>query len=145
MRHRWPGFHIGIRCFWLVTLATGALVGLGLPRAFANPLPAQASPVLRPAHAPMTAVAFAALLAKLQRLSFGDEQLELARAAVHRGHYFTCTQATQLMRASAFADDQVKIAATLYPRLVDLENSGQLLSTLARESDRQKLRSLVGP
>jgi hypothetical protein len=114
----------------------GAVGFLSLPAAARSPAPT----------APLTAIgasAFAELLAKMQRLSFGDEKLGLARAA-GRGNFFTCEQITQLMRTSAFADDQVKIGAALYNKAVDPQNFLQLTSTLAGQSDRDKLRQLVG-
>ncbi len=91
----------------------------------------------------MTRVAFAGLLMRLQRKSFADEQLGFVRDSVLRGDYFTCEQAGQLMRVAALGDDQVKIAATLYPHLVDPENFAQLLALLPLTSDRLALRSLV--
>ena len=93
---------------------------------------------------PMTKAAFAELLKELQRRSFSDEKLNLARDAVTGGAYFTCEQVGQMMRTASFGDDQVKIAATLYPRIVDPQNFIQLTSILTFESDRQKLRQLVG-
>ena len=123
----------------LLFLAAGAPLGPAGP-AWAAPA---APPAVQPAPPPMTRAAFATLLMQLQRRSFGDEQLGLLRDALRRGHYFTCEQAGQLMRASALSDDQVKIAAALYPQIIDPENFSQLVSMLSRESDRQKLRTLV--
>lgn len=106
------------------------------------PTPPQSPPYVGPA--PMRGIAFADLLARMQRLSFGDEKVGLARDAASSGNYFTCEQVSQLMKSSAFADEQVKIAAALYPRVVDPQNFVQLTSTLTFDSDRDKLRQLVG-
>ena len=48
------------------------------------------------------------------------------------------------MKTSAFGDEQVKIGAMLYPRAVDPQNFMQMTAALTFESDRQKLRRLLG-
>jgi hypothetical protein len=114
------------------------------------PSPPTASTFTPPPSSPappspaMTQTTFVGLLTKMQRLSFGDEKLGLARDAATSGNFFTCEQVMQLMQTSAFADEQIKIGATLYKRVVDPQNFVQLTSTLAFESDRDKLRQLVG-
>jgi hypothetical protein len=108
------------------------------------PLPPPPPPPPLTSPLPMRNTAFADLLTRMQRLSFGDEKIGLARDAVSSGNFFTCEQVSQLMKTSAFADEQVKIAAALYPRVVDPQNFVQLTSTLTFDSDRDKLRQLVG-
>jgi hypothetical protein len=111
-----------------------------------GPAPPPVAPLAGPSGppTPLGKAAFGGLLKQLQRLSFSDEKLSLTRDAVSSGYSFTCEQVAQLMRTSAFGDDQVKIAATLYPRIVDPQNFIQLTSILTFETDRQKLRQLVG-
>jgi hypothetical protein len=77
-------------------------------------------------------------------LSFSDEKQNFARDLVSSGYYFTCEQIVQLMKTSAFGDEQVKIGAMLYPRAVDPQNFMQMTAALTFESDRQKLRRLLG-
>ena len=81
---------------------------------------------------------------QVQRKSFGDEKLQLVRDASAGGHHFTCEQVGQLMRTTGQGDEQVQIAAALYPRLVDPENFGRLIVTLTAPGDQDKLRRLVG-
>ena len=87
---------------------------------------------------------FGQILSRMQRLSFSDEKQNYVRDLITGGHHFTCEQIVQLMRTTAFSDDQVKIGAVLYPRAVDPQNFMQLTSSLTFESDRQKLRRLIG-
>lgn len=98
----------------------------------------------QPQIMPVSPGQFGPLLSQLQRLSFSDEKQNYVRDLVNSGYYFTCAQIVQLMKTSAFGDEQVKIASTLYPRAVDPENFMQLTSSLTFESDRQKLRRLIG-
>lgn len=126
-------------------LGQPALYG-GPPGAYAPPgaQPGPPPPPLPGPPVPIGKAEFNGLLKQLQRLSFSDEKLNLARTTVSSGYAFTCEQVGQLMRTSAFGDDQVRIAATLYPRIIDPQNFIQLTSILTFESDRQKLRQLVG-
>ena len=87
---------------------------------------------------------FGQRLSQMQRLSFHDEKINFARDLVNSGYYFTCEQIVQLMKTSAFGDEQVKIGSTLYQRAVDPQNFMQMTSALTFESDRQKLRRLLG-
>lgn len=121
-------------------LAAASILALPLgPPASAHP-PA----ISAPAPVPLGKAAFEGLLKQLQRLSFSDEQLTLAREAARGGAFFTSDQVGQLMRTSAFGDNQVRLAAALYPHVVDPQNFAQLASILTFESDRQKLRQLAG-
>jgi hypothetical protein len=101
--------------------------------------PPQPQPVM-----PMAPGAFAQALAQMQRLSFSNEKVNYANDLASSGNYFTCEQIAQLMRAASFGDDQVKIGATLYKNAVDPQNFTVLTTTLTFESDRQKLRRLLG-
>ena len=93
---------------------------------------------------PMTPPQFQGLLNRVQRLSFSDEKINAVQDAVRSGSYFTCEQIVQLMRTSAFGDDQVKLGALLYPHAVDPQNFPLLTSALTFESDRQRLRKACG-
>ena len=93
---------------------------------------------------PMTPSQFQGLLNRVQRLSFSDEKINAVQDAVRSGSYFTCEQIVQLMRTSAFGDDQVKLGALLYPHAVDPQNFPLLTSALTFESDRQRLRKACG-
>lgn len=116
--------------------------------AFTNSAPAAtaASSALTsaPPRAQLGKAAFEGLLRQLQRLSFSDEKLTLAREAASGGAVFSCDQVGQLMRTMAFGEDQVKLAAALYPQVVDPQNFAQLAAILTLDSDRQKLRQLAG-
>lgn len=104
------------------------------------PPPVYQQPAVMPVHPGQ----FGQLLSQMQRLSFSDEKLNYSRDLVNSGYYFTCEQIVQMMKTSAFGDEQVKIGSTLYPRAVDPQNFMQMTSALTFESDRQKLRRLIG-
>ena len=106
--------------------------------------PGYPAPAPVPVVAPMAPAAFGGALAQMQRLSFSDEKVNYARDLVSSGNYFTCDQIAQLMRTASFGDDQVKIAAMLYKNAVDPQNFTALTTTLTFESDRQKLRRMLG-
>lgn len=98
----------------------------------------------QPQVMPVPPSQFGSILSGLQRLSFSDEKQNYVRDLARSGYYFTCEQIVQLMKTSAFGDDQVKIGAALYPHAVDPQNFMQMTSSLTFESDRQKLRRLIG-
>jgi hypothetical protein len=98
----------------------------------------------QPQVMPVPPSQFGSLLSGLQRLSFSDEKQNYVRDLAKSGYYFTCEQIVQLMKTSSFGDDQVKIGSALYPRAVDPQNFMQMTSSLTFESDRQKLRRLIG-
>lgn len=104
----------------------------------------QQQQVPAPTGMPMAPAAFHGALAQMQRLSFSDEKVNHARDLVSSGNYFTCDQIAQLMRTASFSDDQIKIASTLYRNAVDPQNFIALTTSLTFESDRQKLRRLLG-
>lgn len=93
---------------------------------------------------PMPPATFNQYLQQMQNLSFSDEKIRMAQDLLNAGHYFSCNQIMQLMRTSAFGSDQVKIASTLYRRVVDPQNFPILVNSLTFESDRNKLRRAVG-
>lgn len=98
MTDRWTRFFDCRRsrwALWLVALTTAVAVESGATVAVAQAGPP--SVVTQAPHAALTPAAFAGLLMRLQRKSFGDEQLGFVRSSVTRGDYFTCAQAGQLM------------------------------------------------
>lgn len=98
-----------------------------------------------PGPMPMSPPEFDALMAKLQRSAFSDQKTRMLQDHLQSGGtYFTCEQIVRVMRTTAFGSEQVKIGALLYPRAVDPQNFPELTSSLTFESDRQKLRQLVG-
>jgi hypothetical protein len=114
------------------------------PPVYQQPPPPPPPVYQQPQLAPVGSGQFGSLLQQMQRLSFSDEKLNYARDLVNSGYYFTCEQIVQLMKTSSFGDEQVKIGSTLYPRAVDPQNFMLMTSSMTFESDRQKLRRLIG-
>jgi len=59
------------------------------------------------------------------------------------GRYFTCDQASQLLRHFSFDPDRVKAAVTLYPQLVDVENFHRVLEVFTFESSRKTVMERI--
>lgn len=88
--------------------------------------------------------AFQALLSQMQLLAFGDEKVRLARDAAQAGVRLSCREIAQLMATTAFPDEQVEIAAALYPQAKDPQGLHALLSALPMHADRERLRRHLG-
>jgi hypothetical protein len=86
----------------------------------------------------------AQLLSQLGQTAFIEDKLALLRDAVRAGLRLSCADIAQAMRTTAFADDQVEIAALLYPRALDPENVAALLAVLPFPADQRALRTLLG-
>jgi hypothetical protein len=93
---------------------------------------------------PMAPDRFDRLVAQVQQAMYQDAQLRMVKDAARSGNWFTCQQIVRLMHVSPYGSAQVQIAAALYPQAVDPQNFTDLLAALIYESDRQRLRQLVG-
>jgi hypothetical protein len=117
----------------LVELATA---GFASP----EPGPTPSQLVIEP-NMPMDDKAFAGLLAAVGDESFSDDQLGLIQGAAGSNH-FTCAQVAALMETFSFSTDQVQVARTLRPRIVDPENSHLLNAPLDFSSDKDAVQAL---
>lgn len=125
------------------------LLALGLGSLLCLPAQAQAR---RPLRRPLVLLTgdllppapVALLLSQLGQTAFIEEKMELLRGAVRAGLRLFCADIAQAMRTTAFADDQVEIAALLYPRARDPENVAALLAVLPFPADQRALRTLLG-
>ncbi|MCS6913884.1 MAG: DUF4476 domain-containing protein [Myxococcales bacterium] len=89
---------------------------------------------------------FRALLASMHRLAFGDEKVRLAREAAQAGVRLSCRHIAELMRTTGQVDEQVEIAAALYPLAQDPEAIGEILAVISLPADQERLRQrLAGP
>ena len=106
-----------------------------------NPEPETAPAVTGPES--MSKQSFSNLLQAVEGEGFAKGKLRVIREAAG-GNFFTVLQLRTLMRKFSFADGKVKAAAALHPRLVDPSNFFQVYQELNFDSDKKKLRKLVG-
>jgi hypothetical protein len=88
---------------------------------------------------------FAALLMQFERLPFGRDKLQLARAASQASVRLFCHEIARLLSTTAFPDEQVEIAALFYRTAWDPENLPTLLVALPSPADRQRLMERLSP
>lgn len=106
-------------------------------------------PRLQPAPPPppepqaMDTSDFAALMKALRTESFAKGKLVVLREAVRHNH-FQVAQLRRIMREFSFADGKLQAAAAVHPVLVDPNNFYKVYQDLQFESDKQKLRQMIG-
>ena len=92
---------------------------------------------------PMEDQAFAELLTRVRKLTSSAARLGLLEDVVHEGKSFSCKQIVQMMKVPISSELKIRIAATMYARVVDPDHASELMSALYHESDRQQLRELL--
>lgn len=70
-----------------------------------------------------------------------DRHTRIALAA--RRHLFTVEQAVSMMKLFVMGDERIRIATTLYYRLVDPEHFDQVYAALDFDSDRRRLALII--
>jgi len=91
---------------------------------------------------PMSPRDFRALRSSVDDASFAAEKKRIVDAAAEH-NWFTVEQVVSLVKAATFADTQIDIAVTLYPRVLDLSDWYKVYDALDFESSRTKLRKRV--
>lgn len=59
------------------------------------------------------------------------------------GRFFTCDQASQLLRHFSFDPDRIKAAVLIYPQLVDPENFNRALEVFTFETSRKSVMERI--
>lgn len=95
------------------------------PVAAPPPVPAPTHEVEAVASA-MSPRRFSKFLAQLKKTSFDDERTALIRTTAKRNH-FNCAQLSQVIDALSFADERMGATRIIAPKLVDPENSFEVL------------------
>lgn len=95
------------------------------------------------AVAPMSDADFAALKAAIQNEAFEDQKAAVLGTAAGAA-YFTVAQVGQLVDLFTFSDGKVKVVGVTRPRILDLQNSFQLYSHFTFDSDKQKVKKILG-
>ena len=92
---------------------------------------------------PMDDEHFQALLTTLRRTISGESQRNFLKDQISDGKWFRCGQIAQAMRVPVSSEQKIQIAVILYSRVIDPENTAELLAALWHESDRERLRALL--
>jgi hypothetical protein len=100
----------------------------------------RASPLYR-APSLMDPVTFKTFYDDLRRAISSDRHAYIARSG--QRHLFTVDQVVSLMQLFVMADDQIRVALTLYRRLVDPENFDRTYASLTFDTDRRRLALAV--
>jgi len=122
------------------TAMTGAVQGLmkmsqGMAEAMPQHEPAPAAPAPAPVATAMSGARFAKLLAQVKAAAFEDDRQTVLSTAARR-NWFTCDQLGQIVEAIAFGDEKVGAVQVIAPRLVDKENSHEVLGKFTFDDDR---------
>ena len=94
------------------------------------------------AQEPIAATQFEALLGTLDESSFESARTAVLQTAAGR-HRFSCHQLGRILDALHFGSERLGAIRLIVPRLVDLDNHGQLLKHLEFSSERETLLEIV--
>ena len=86
-------------------------------------------------------VDFGALVEAVKAESFGDAKLDVVRTAEGG---LTVDQVGQLVDLFSFSEEQVKVIEITNPRLVDRQNAFKLYSHFTFDSDKKKVKAILG-
>lgn len=106
-----------------------------------TPSPA-APPAAAPTEAAMSAKRFDKLLAQVKAAAFEDDRATILRTAAKRNH-FTCGQLARIVEVIAFGDEKVDAVRIVATRLVDKENSHEVLSKFTFDDDRAEAARIL--
>ncbi|MGE3821810.1 MAG: DUF4476 domain-containing protein [Isosphaeraceae bacterium] len=107
---------------------------------------AAASAMPAPAVAPPVAMApekFQEFLAALKKNAFDAGKAQFIEDFA-RGQWFSCDQATTLLKEFSFDEHRVKAAVALHPRLVDPGDFFKVLDVFTFDSGKQAVRKAIG-
>lgn len=97
----------------------------------------------RPAYGVMSSDQFQRFYNNVKRESFKDDQLKAITMGATRS-YFTCSQCIRLMSIFSFDDEKLKVVEILANRIVDKENSEDIVKALSFISSQDKAKALFG-
>jgi len=85
---------------------------------------------------------FASFLRQIRNNDFWDERKAVIESAAER-NYFTCDQLGRILDVLEFSSERIAAIKIIAPRLVDRENSFQVLEHLEFDSDKQQARKIL--
>ena len=90
----------------------------------------------------MSSSEFQQLLSNVQDEGFADNQTSVVRIAA-KSKYFTISQLITIVDEFSFSDDKINIVRIVYPRVVDKDNSHNLIGTFTFSGDKDKVEQII--
>ena len=90
----------------------------------------------------MSSSEFQQLLSNVQDEGFADNQTSVVRIAA-KSKYFTISQLITIVDEFSFSDDKINIVRIVYPRVVDTDNSHNLIGAFTFSGDKEKVEQII--
>jgi hypothetical protein len=90
----------------------------------------------------MSSSEFQQLLSNVQNESFADDQTSVVRIAA-KSKYFSISQLITLLDVFSFSDDKINIVRIVFPRVVDKDNSHNLLGAFTYSNDKDRVEQII--
>jgi len=91
----------------------------------------------------MTAASFKAFVGAVSKESFDNSKIGVVSSAA-QGNFFLASQVAAVMDQFTFGAGKIDAAATMWPRVLDPQNSFVLHDKLTFSSDKDRLRQRIG-
>ncbi len=106
-----------------------------------SPPPPPPTPV--PTVQPISEGQLQQLLNAIAKESFGDGKIRVLESAAP-SQYFLVPQVMKILQRFSFGDDKLDAVRTLWPRVLDRDNSYQLYQAFNFEGEKNQLREIIG-
>lgn len=127
----------------MMGMAQGMADGMNDAMGANEPAPEpMAAPAVEPAHSAMSGSRFNKLLAQVKGAAFEDDRATILQTAARR-NWFSCDQLGRIVAAISFGDEKVGAVRIIAPRLVDRENSHEVLSKFTFDDDRKAAAQIL--
>ncbi|MBT4575021.1 MAG: DUF4476 domain-containing protein [Candidatus Cloacimonetes bacterium] len=90
----------------------------------------------------MSSSEFQQLLSNVQDEGFADNKTSVVRIAA-KSKYFTISQLITIVDEFSFSDDKINIVRIVYPRVVDTDNSHNLIGAFTFSGDKEKVEQII--
>ncbi|MBT5420438.1 MAG: DUF4476 domain-containing protein [Candidatus Cloacimonetes bacterium] len=90
----------------------------------------------------MSSSEFQQLLSNVQDEGFADNQTSVVRIAA-KSKYFSISQLITIVDEFSFSDDKINIVRIVYPRVVDTDNSHNLIGAFTFSGDKEKVEQII--
>lgn len=101
-------------------------------------------PQPQPVAVPMAPERFDQMFRAVSTLGSIDERINRIKDYLGSKTYFTAGQIVQLMQVTPVASERIRIAALLWPLVVDPDNFPDVVALFSTENERQELRQKLG-
>jgi len=90
----------------------------------------------------MDSSAFSSLLSSVKSENFADDKLRVIKIAAKKG-FFNVNQIKTVLNNFSFAEDKIDVVSLMYPKVVDEENSHQILDSFTFSSDKEEVEEII--